>query len=242
MLERIRNGRTELVHDWLAAGNSAASTDDDGVSLIRWCAYFGDVSAIRTLVAHGEALSSLGDNLDLNGAAFHGHWRLCEFLIEHGAEPDLPHPGSGETPLHACLSKVNPVAQERVVAVLLAAGANVNARTDPGRDTGCFMRDARTRGETCLHRAAAFASEATVRALLDAGGLRDAKDAHGDTPLSWASWHLRPAAIIRLLCHDGFAISPAACWTGDHGSGISAMETHLAGKPIGGAAVDIHKG
>jgi Ankyrin repeats (3 copies) len=50
------------------------------------CAYFGDVSAIRFLLSHGEALESLGDNLGLNVAAFHGHWRLCEFLLENGAD------------------------------------------------------------------------------------------------------------------------------------------------------------
>lgn len=242
MLERIRNGRTDLVHDWLVAGNPATATADDGVPLIRWCAYYGDVSAIRLLLANGEALSSLGENLDLNGASFHGHWRLCEFLIEQGADPDWRHDDAGETPLHAALSKVNPVAQERVVAVLLAAGANPHAITNPGVETGCFMRDVRTRGETPLHRAAAFGSEAVVDALLDAGAARDAKDAHGDTPLSWASWHQRPSAIIRLLCHDGFKISPNASWTGDHGAGPGSMEAHLAGRPVSSGRSDVECG
>ena len=75
ILERIADGRTDLVFDYLSAGHAASSTDSHGVSLIQWCAYYGDVSAIRFLLSNGESLGSLGDNLDLNGAAFHGHWR-----------------------------------------------------------------------------------------------------------------------------------------------------------------------
>jgi uncharacterized protein len=49
---------------------------------MQWAAYYGDVSAIRYLLSKGAAIASLGENLDLNGAVFHGHWRLCEFLIQ----------------------------------------------------------------------------------------------------------------------------------------------------------------
>ena len=51
------------------------------------------------------------------------------------------------------------------------------------------MRDVRTRGETPLHRAAAFGSEQSIQMLLAAGARLDAKDIHGDSPLTWASWH-----------------------------------------------------
>jgi ankyrin repeat protein len=234
MLDQLRAGRTDLIHDLIAAGYEARSTDEAGVALIRWCAYYGDVSAIKHLLERGEALASLGTNLDLNGASFHGHWQLCEFLIERGADPNHPSGEAGETPLHAALSRANRQMQDRVVAVLLAAGAHPDVRTAPGAETGCFMRDARSKGETPLHRAAAFASEATVAALLAAGATRAAKDAHGDTPLSWASWHLRPASILRMLCYDGFSINPLAQWTGDHGQGASGMDLSLLGEPLKG--------
>ena len=67
---RFVDGRTDLVYDLLASGNPATATDQDGVSLIRWCAYYGDVSAIRFLLTKGESLASLGNNFDLNGACF----------------------------------------------------------------------------------------------------------------------------------------------------------------------------
>ena len=84
MLERIANGRTDLVFEYMERGNAATAKDESGRPLILWCAYHGDVSAIRFLLANGEKLETLGDNFDLNGAAFHGHWQLCQFLIENG--------------------------------------------------------------------------------------------------------------------------------------------------------------
>ena len=49
MLERIADGRTDLVFDYLAQGHAADAVDGGGVSLIKWCAYYGDVSAIHFL-------------------------------------------------------------------------------------------------------------------------------------------------------------------------------------------------
>ncbi len=48
MLDRIAAGRTDLVFDYLAEGHAANSKGSDGVSLIQWCAYYGDVSAIAS--------------------------------------------------------------------------------------------------------------------------------------------------------------------------------------------------
>lgn len=221
MLERIADGRTDLVFDYLAEGHAANSRDRNGVSLIQWCAYYGDVSAIRFLLANGESLEALGDNLDLNVAAFHGHWQLCQFLIEHGADVNYPLADTGETPLHAALCTSNRQAHDLVVRVLLAAGANPNCVTRPSVETGAFMRDCRTKAETPLHRAAAFGTQETVQVLLDAGARIDAKDMNGDSPLSWASWYARPDSVLRKLCYGEFSIRPER----------KSMEAYLLGKP-----------
>jgi len=123
MIERVAEGRTDLVFDFVGAANPATTQDSQGTSLIQWCAYYGDVSAIKFLVSKGEVLRALGDNLGLDAAAFHGHWRLCEFLLENGADADSPLPDTGETPLHAALSSTRR-AQRLVVKVLLAHGAD----------------------------------------------------------------------------------------------------------------------
>ncbi len=193
--------------------------------LLEWCAYYGDVSAMRFLLDRGESLASLGANLGLNGAAFHGHWRLCEFLIESGADANAAQADTGETPLHAALCTSDRDAHDLVVRVLLAHGADVNRATTPAVETGCFMRDCRTKGETPLHRAAAFGTEATIDLLVAAGARLEAKDTNGDTPLSWASWHGRPDAILRRLCYGRYSIRPDR----------KPMQASLLGRPHEGS-------
>ncbi len=83
------------------------------------------------------------------------------------------------------------------------------------------MRDCRTKGETALHRAAAFGSVETIQLLLDAGATVDAKDMNGDTPLGWASWYTRPDAVLRKLCHGEFHVR----------EGRKSMEEYLLGEP-----------
>lgn len=222
-IDRIAAGRTDLVFDLVASGGDARATDDRGTRLIQWCAYYGDASAVRLLLSHGEALASLGDDLGLNAAAFHGHWRLCEFLLERGADANGALEDTGETPLHAALCTDDRVRYDAAVRVLLAAGANPNAATKPGVETGAFMRDARTRGETPLHRAAACGTPQTLQLLLDAGADREARDAHGDTPLAWASWQRRPADVLRLLCYGPHRIRPD----------YRDMRANLVGGPVG---------
>jgi ankyrin repeat protein len=222
-LERIAEGRTDLVLEHLAEGQPADAADPQGVRLIQWCAYYGDVSAVRALLERGESLPSLGEDLGLIGAAFHGHWRLCEFLLESGANANVADAGTGETPLHAALCTAKRAAHDLVLDLLLTAGASPNATTKPGVPTGSFMRDCRTRAETPLHRAAAFGTERTIDRLLRAGSSREAKDMNGDTPLAWASWHLRPDPILRLLCYGDFNLHPDR----------QPMEINLLGRPRG---------
>jgi ankyrin repeat protein len=223
LLERIAAGRTDLVLDAMA---EVASLDvkGEGTGLLQWCAYYGDVTALRCLMQAGGALDTLGPDLGLDAAAFHGHWRLCQFLLEQGAPVQGAGMSSGETPLHAALASADGARQVAVVQVLLAAGADPNAHTRPGVATGAFMRDARTRGETPLHRAAAFSGTRVLGMLLDAGARIDAADAHGDTPLGWASWHRREVDVLRLLCHGPHAIHP------DH----RGMQANLLGDPLPG--------
>ena len=218
VLDKIVDGHTDLVFDYVSHGHPATSKDKDGVSLIKWCAYYGDVSAIRFLLAKGESAASLEG--ELNAAAFHGHWRLCQFLIENGANPNQALDDTGETPLHAALCKTSP-SHDRVVKVLMANGADPNSKTKVGVPTGSFMRDCRTRGETPLHRAAAFGSNESIQLLLDAGAIKDEKDANGDSPLAWASWHLRPDSILRNLCYGDFSIRETRL----------PMEINLVGEP-----------
>ncbi len=84
LVAEIADGRTDLVFGLVEAGCGADFKDSHGVSLIQHCAYYGDVGAVRFLLLRGAGLGELGENLGLNGAAFHGHWQLCRFLLEQG--------------------------------------------------------------------------------------------------------------------------------------------------------------
>jgi ankyrin repeat protein len=205
LLREFADGRTDLVFD-LVGQDVSPHTVENGASLVQWCAYYGDVSAIKFLLTHGVTLDSLGNDHGLNAAVFHGHWRLCKFLLEQGADVNQPDPETGETPLHTSVVSTDRVLHNPVLTVLLAHGANPNVTAKNGAETGGFMRDARTRGETPLHRAAAFGDEGTIKLLLNAAAQIDARDAIGDTPLSWASWYQRPNTILRLLLYGNFRI------------------------------------
>ena len=108
----------------------------------------------------------------------------------------------------------------------IAAGKSTLAkllaqRQLPGKPTDTFMRDAKTRGETPLHRAALFGRPETIALLLDAGANPDAQDAFGETPLAWASWARRPVEVLRALLYANHRIHP------EHKS----MRANLLGTP-----------
>ncbi len=221
LMAEFEDGRTDLLGPLLEAGLPANFQNPHGVSLMQTCAYYGDVSAVHTLLARGASLQALGPNLGLSAACFHGHWRLCLLLLEHGANVNDQSEETKETPLHASLCSTDRILYDRVVEVLLSRGADPNLPAANGVETGGFMRDARTKGETALHRAAAFGEEGTVKMLLDAGARRETRDANGDTPLSWASWYLRPSSILHQLCFGEHRVNP----------GRKSMRAKLIGFP-----------
>ncbi len=221
MIQKFKDGRTDLIFNLIDEGHPADGSDEQGVPLISWCAYYGDVSAVTYLVSLGASLDLLGTNYDLNGAAFHGHWQLCQYLLEQGADANHSNKHSGETALHSCLSHPNRPANNLIVKLLLAYGADPNATTIPGIETGNYMRDVRTCGESPLHVAAAFGNEETIQLLLNAGADKALRDDNGDSPLSWASRHSRPGQILSLLTFGDHNIHPLHVknMQSDHGAG-----------------------
>lgn len=224
LLRKFTDGRTDLVFDLLENGHGPNDIDEHGTPLIKWSAYYGDVTAVRYLVSKGADLELLGKNYDLNGVAFHGHWQLCQFLLEAGADSNIANAENGESILHSVLSHPNRPANNLILKLLLHYGAKVNVKTIPHRESGAFMRDALTKGETPLHRAAAFGNEESIQLLLDAGADKSAQDAHGESPLSWASWHSRPGSILALLAFGEHRIHPLHVknMQSDHGAGWGA--------------------
>ncbi|MFG0335361.1 MAG: ankyrin repeat domain-containing protein, partial [Maioricimonas sp. JB049] len=86
-----------------------------------------------------------------------------------------------------------------LVQLLIDHGADVNTRTVPGIASFNLFGGVPTRGETPLHRAAAYASRTVIELLLAAGAAPTAEDARGERPVHWAGWHRRPREIVDLL-------------------------------------------
>ena len=139
----------------------------------------------------------------LVGVAYMNNADCVRLLLAGGADPNAVVDRTGENALHSSLASAGDDARaadrHAVVKVLIEFGTDPNRRTIPGVPTLAFWRDVRTRGETPLHRAAAYTSEETIRFLLEAGADKTIRDANGDSPQSWASWHWRPKALIDLL-------------------------------------------
>lgn len=233
ILDRISRGRTDLAFDLLRLPDWRSALNEGRVHVMQWFVYYNDVTAMKAVLEAGEDLSSIDLDEELGNAAFFGHWKMCDFLITHGADVHARSPDTGETPLHNALAKAGRPYFLYVVRLLVENGADVNATTIPGRATGAFMRDVRTKGETPLHRAAAYAGEEVIRYLLANGADREARDAHGDSPMSWASHHLRPGSILSLLSFGEHQIGENAhrSITSDHGAGWgNGMECKLIGE------------
>lgn len=228
----ISRGRTDYILKILDQPNLEEILERGPVRTLQWMVYYNDTTALRAVLEAGGSLKSIDLNEELGNAAFFGHWKVCDFLINQGADVNAPVDKTGETPLHNALAKAGRPYYFYVVRLLVEKGAEVNARTLPGLETGAFMRDVRTKGETPLHRAAAYADERTIEYLIQNGADKEAKDAHGDSPLTWASQHLRPGTILSLLSYGAHRIGEGHKTknTSDHGQGWgNGMDWNLLG-------------
>jgi hypothetical protein len=233
ILAWIAGGRTDRILDLVALPDWRDILRQGEVKPLQWLVYHGDVTALKMVRAAGDDLSSIDLDRELGHAAFCGHWKMCDFLISLGASPRFALPDTGETALHSALCKAGRPPFTRIVQLLLERGADPNAATIAGQETGAFMRDVRTCGETPLHRAAAYGDEQAVSLLLAHGADRAARDVNGDSPLTWASRHLRPGSILFLLAHGDHQVSEQSRLrlTSDHGAGWGyGMERNLLGE------------
>jgi ankyrin repeat protein len=180
--------------------------DKWGNTAIFSAAWSGDIRALDLFCSLG-ATTDLGDANLLCNAAFNAQVESVKWLIQKGEDSNYTLKETGENALHYTISQTNSMHERtELVTILVNSGTDVNKKTIPGRVTLCFMRDAFLKGETPLHRAAAYGDENMIKILLEAGADPSTKDANGDTPISWASWHLRPSSVLSLLTYGNVTI------------------------------------
>ena len=203
MLAAALDGDLEAVEKLVVQGADINYMNTSGNSAIFSAAWEGNLKALDLFYNLGANIFFDDINLLCN-AAFNGRVDSVKWLIGKGQDPDFTFTNTGENALHYTICKMSEIDERvEIVRILIAAGTDVNKKTLPGKPTLCFMRDAYLKGETPLHRAAAYGNVAIIKMLLDAGAEPSMKDANGDTPISWGSWHLRDADVLRLLIYEG---------------------------------------
>ena len=203
MLTAASNGDLATVKELVAQGANINYTDSWGNRAIFSAAWEGDVKALDLFYSLGAKISFEECNLLCN-AAFNGQVDSVKWLIDKGEDANFSFTSTGENALHYTISKTSEIDKRtEIVKMLIASGTDVNKKTLAGKSTLCFMRDAYLKGETPLHRAAAYGNATIIKMLLDAGAEPSVKDANGDTPISWGSWHLRDADVLCLLIYEG---------------------------------------
>ncbi|CAM9361966.1 unnamed protein product, partial [Laminaria digitata] len=155
-------------------------------------ATLGLLSTLKSLLAEGADVNTRygRDEISVLGAAaLMGHLEIMRALIEHGVDVNGVS-SSGETALYRAVIYGRPDLLVDVIALLLSAGAYIDART--------------TQGSTPLYSAAEYGLLAATRALLAAGAdatLR-ANGAFKEAPLDVAA-RLGRVEVVRELVRHG---------------------------------------
>jgi ankyrin repeat protein len=116
-------------------------------------------------------------------AAKSGNTERVRTLLATDADLVNARDTDGSTPLHCAAWKGHP----EVVALLLKAGANVNAQNSNGHW-----------GTTALHAAAHANQAAVAQLLIEHGADVNARDLSGKTPMHHTTFH-KAKAVARLL-------------------------------------------
>ncbi len=206
LLKATRDGDLEAIKRLVEGGADVNSLVDNLFRVVAHPGAGDRVAVVRYLLENGADphLPAYDQASALDLWSYEGDASVVQVLLEHQADPNLGCAPSGETPLHYATSKGHLPGRTECVKLLLAAGADPNRAAKVGVETTAYMRDICVRGETPLHRAAIHGDELMIQLLLDHGADPSVKDAHGESPLCWASRARRPDTILRKLLYGKF--------------------------------------
>ena len=130
---------------------------------------YGDHQHIfEYLISAGSDVNAIGyeGGTILMATAYLGKADMLKVLLDHGADPNLASPITGETPLHVAAAKGFRSGTLDCVKLLLTAGAHPNVKAKSGIPTSTYYRDIKVVGETPLHLAAAYGSKEMIETCL----------------------------------------------------------------------------
>jgi ankyrin repeat protein len=208
LLRAARSGDVGGVKLMLACGaDPNARENGEGTALAMAClgsSDASDVKIVRALLRAGADPLARQPNTVVEGtvlhcAASHDRPELLRVMLEAGAPPDAAGLG-GWTPLHVAALFGSAGSAE----VLMAAGADPDARTDPGTSTP-------------LHIAAGYGQVNVAEVLLQTGAAVNVVDSEGYTPLDRAC----EAGLVRSadgLCPNAADVRRIAELLRSHGA------------------------
>ena len=164
------------------------------VAAIHLAAFIGHLQLMEILFEAGADVNATGRaGTPLFQAVVAMKGLAVDWLLTRGANVKYVHP-NGETALHIAAYAGDP----SIVAALLNAGANPNAKTSKGH-TDTIPTSPPVMGESPLHLAAAYGHLDVIDQLIDAHADRNAEDHIGATPIHWAGRYLQVEARKQLL-------------------------------------------
>jgi ankyrin repeat protein len=140
----------------------------NGYTALTVAARDGHQETIEVLLRGGADINGNEDGVPLVMAAHLSQWKVVDFLLEQGADPNAAN-SPGDTALMIAVAD----GRSSVVRSLLAKGANVNKPNQ--------------QGATPLSYAAQGKHPEIVETLLAAGANQDARDSAGKTPAQRAT-------------------------------------------------------
>ncbi|HEY2962359.1 MAG TPA: ankyrin repeat domain-containing protein [Pyrinomonadaceae bacterium] len=175
IMKALYHGKKDVVDELLASG----------VELnVYEAAATGQTERLRELIAEDPSLinsHAIDGFTPLGLAVFFGRAEAVNALLEAGADVNL---ASRESMKVAPLASASAAGQYEIARVLIAHGANVNARA-----AGDF---------TPLHESAASGRMEFARLLLDHGADVNARTTDGKTPVDYAREHNREEMVALL--------------------------------------------
>ncbi|XP_035534522.1 ankyrin repeat and SOCS box protein 2-like isoform X2 [Morone saxatilis] len=190
----IINGDTEALMDLVRQQSSSLTEPNkEGWIALHEAAYYGQLQCVSILVsAHPDSVNrcSSKNQTALLLAVGRGNVSCVDFLLKHGADPDIATKDR-ETPLFIACEHTNKAA----VDLLLRSGAQVNR--------SC------SQGGSALHEACRHGQLELCRVLLEAGAYLHTRNIYGIQPFFIAAQHGH-ADIIHLLAKRGADINGQA--------------------------------
>ncbi len=168
----IRSDHTAIAEAVAAAQSQPEVAEyQPGTPLLSWAALFGDMAAVRALVARGADLNGAEGAEALASASVFGQTEAIRYLLAHGANINAPL-GHGMTVLMMAASSPRP-GQGSLLTLLINKGANINAENADGK--------------TALLYAATSGNLETVEVLVARGADVAHSDKKGETASSLGS-------------------------------------------------------